>query len=113
MRRALADAATLIRSKNAGPFWLTFDVMFEDAHVYRAVRDQQVINADRVAALYRQDPTVVRIFAVDSALAIKVSFPRPASSGSANDTDVFGGQQYAPLMDLEFELDEVAADARR
>jgi Domain of unknown function (DUF4387) len=113
LRRTLAGAAMLIRSKNAGPFWLTFDVMFDDAGVYRAVRDQRVITVDRLAALYHQDPSVVRIFTVDSALAIKVSFPRPASSGSASDTDVFGGQQYAPLMDLEFELEPDAAEARR
>jgi hypothetical protein len=46
------------------------------------------------------------VFAHDTALAIKVSFPRPVSSGSALDTDVFGGQQYAPLMDLTVELPE-------
>jgi hypothetical protein len=36
----------------------------------------------------------------DSARAIKVSFPRPRTSGSPHDSDVFGGQQYAPLLDL-------------
>jgi hypothetical protein len=34
------------------------------------------------------------------ALAIKVSFPRPQSSGSKYDSDVYGGQQYAPLLGL-------------
>jgi hypothetical protein len=37
----------------------------------------------------------------DAALAIKVSFPRPQSSGSMRDSDVYGGQQYAPLLDLD------------
>jgi Domain of unknown function (DUF4387) len=104
VRKTLAETAKLIRSKNAGPFWLTFDVMFDDADVYRSVRDQDVLNVDRVASLFGQDPAVVRVFAHDSALAVKVSFPRPSSSGSALDTDVFGGQQYAPLMDLTVEL---------
>ena len=27
----LADLAKLVRSKNAGPFWLTIDIMFDDA----------------------------------------------------------------------------------
>jgi len=104
VRKTLAEAAKLIRSKNAGPFWLTFDVMFDEPEVYRCVRDQDVLNIDRVARLFGQDPAVVRVFTHDSALAVKVSFPRPNSSGSALDTDVFGGQQYAPLMDLTVEL---------
>src|SRR5450759_1702978 len=100
MEQTLAEIAKLIRSKNAGPFWLTFDVMFADAATYRRVRDQHVITIDVVSRLYHQPPDHVRVFAHDSALAIKVSMPRPQSSGSAFDTDVFGGQQYAPLMDL-------------
>ena len=27
----LGDLAKLVRSKNAGPFWLTIDIMFDDA----------------------------------------------------------------------------------
>jgi hypothetical protein len=100
VEQTLAQVARLIRSKNAGPFWLTFDVMFADASMYRRVRDQRVINVDVVSRLYNQPRDHVSVFAHDSALAIKVSMPRQHSSGSAFDTDVFGGQQYAPLMDL-------------
>jgi hypothetical protein len=109
VRKRLGEIAQLIRSKNAGPFWLTFDVMFDDAEVYRCVRDQHVLSIEQIAVSYRQDPASVLVFAHDTALAIKVSFPRPVSSGSARDTDVFGGQQYAPLMDLTVELPERSA----
>src|SRR6266566_6185465 len=98
VRKPLAEVAKLIRSKNAGPFWLTFDVMFQDPELYRRARDQRVITADLVARLYRVDPALVKVFDCDSALALKVSFPRLHSSGSPADTDVFGGQQYAPLL---------------
>jgi hypothetical protein len=37
----------------------------------------------------------------DAALAIKISFPRKHSSGSAYDNDAFGGQQYAPILGLK------------
>lgn len=104
MPTKLADAAKLIRSKNAGPFWLTLDVMFDDPAVYLQVRDQQVITPERIAALYGLDATQVQVFAADSALAIKASMPRAQSSGSPADSDVFGGQQYAPILDLEVEL---------
>ena len=98
------EAASLIRSKNAGPFWLTFDVMFDNLDIYEAVRDQEVLNAGTVGALFRQEQSAVRVFAHDSARAIKISFLRPVSSGSARDRDVFGGQQYAPLLDLTVEF---------
>jgi hypothetical protein len=106
MEQTLAQVARLIRSKNAGPFWLTFDVMFADAAMYQRVRDQRVITVDVVSLLYHQPREQVSVFAHDSALAIKVSMPRPQSSGSAFDTDVLGGQQYAPLMDLTVVVDD-------
>lgn len=96
----IADLAVLVRSKNAGPFWLTIDIMFDDEGKYRRVRDNNVVNRDLVARLYRRDPGDIIVVNHDAALAIKVSFPRPCSSGSKYDSDVYGGQQYAPLLDL-------------
>ena len=34
----LGELAKLVRSKNAGPFWLTIDIMFDDADAYRRAR---------------------------------------------------------------------------
>ncbi len=101
MAQTIGDLAVLVRSKNAGPFWLTYDIMFDDPAVYRKVRDANVINRDKVAELFRRRPEELIVVNHDAALAIKVSFPRPHSSGSALDSDVFGGQQYAPLLSLE------------
>jgi Domain of unknown function (DUF4387) len=106
--KTLAETAKLIRSKNAGPFWLTFDVMFDDEAVYRRVRDQGVLTVEVVSRLYAVPADQVLLFADDNALAIKASIPRPRSSGSALDTDIFGGQQYAPLLDLSVELEGAA-----
>ena len=100
VRRRIRDLAKLVRSKNAGPFWLTFDIMFDDPDIYRQVRDSNLIDKATILRLYPQDPDRVMVFACDAALAIKVSFPRSRSSGSPLDSDVFGGQQYAPLLDL-------------
>ncbi len=100
MPNTVGDLAVLVRSKNAGPFWLTFDVMFDDEKVYRRVRDSAVINRNDVARLFHRTVDEVIVVNHDSALAIKVSFPRPHSSGSKLDSDVYGGQQYAPLLTL-------------
>jgi hypothetical protein len=103
--KTLGEVAKLVRSKNAGPFWLTLDVMFDDRETYEAVRNQRVLTVDLIGRLYAQSPERVLVFAHDAAMAFKVSFPRPHSSGSPLDTDVFGGQQYAPLLDLPVQIE--------
>jgi hypothetical protein len=97
----IADLAVLVRSKNAGPFWLTIDIMFDNETAYRRVRDSDVVNRAAVARMFGRKPGEVITVNHDAAMAIKVSFPRPQSSGSKYDNDVYGGQQYAPLLSLE------------
>jgi Domain of unknown function (DUF4387) len=97
----LASLARLIRSKNAGPFVLTFDIMFEDEARYRRVRDAGVITPECIAALYGLPASKVQLFFCDHALAVKASIPRPVTQGDVGDSDGHGGQQYAPLMDIE------------
>jgi hypothetical protein len=104
VRVRIADIACLVRSKNAGPFWLTFDVLVDDDELYSKIRASHLFDAETIAPLFRQRPEDVQVFAVDAARAFKVSFPRPQSSGSPLDPDVFGGQQYAPLLDLEIDI---------
>jgi Domain of unknown function (DUF4387) len=99
----LKDVATLVRSKNAGPFWLTLDIMFGDADSYRRSVEQDIVTRERVAAVFQLPVETVSVFTHDVAQAIKVSFPRPVSSGSPRDSDVFGGQQYAPVLDFAFD----------
>ena len=98
---ALASMARLIRSKNAGPFVLTFDIMFEYEARYRRVRDSGVITRELVASLYNLPAERVQLFFCDPALAVKASIPRPVTQGDVGDSDGHGGQQYAPLMDIE------------
>ena len=97
----LWQVSKLIRSKNAGPFELTFDVIFNDRATYEKVRDAGVLNRDWFAKTYRLAPEVVSIIHYDAASAIKITIPRPAISGDVDDTDVFGGQQYGPLVELD------------
>ena len=97
----LWQIAKLIRSKNAGPFELTFDVIFESRAAYERVRDAGIINAAWFARVYQLEPERVSVIQYDAASAIKITLPRPTASGDVDDTDVFGGQQYGPLVDLE------------
>ena len=97
----LWQISKLIRSKNSGPFELTFDVIFKDRESYERVRAADVLNARWFAKTYRLTPEVVSVIHYDAANAIKITIPRPVISGDISDTDVFGGQQYGPLVDLE------------
>jgi hypothetical protein len=100
MTTTLGELAALIRSKNAGPFMLTFDVMFDDPAVYARVRDAGVITREAVAGLFSQPLDTIEIYWVEAALAVKVSFPRPTIQGSLDDTDMHGGQQFCQFLDM-------------
>ena len=97
----LWQVTKLIRSKNSGPFEVTFDVIFKDRESYEKVRDAGVINTEWFARTYRLTPEVISIINYDAANAIKITIPRPFISGDVDDTDVFGGQQHGPLVDIE------------
>jgi Domain of unknown function (DUF4387) len=98
--RTLQSALASIRSKNAGPFTVTFDLFFTDRETFLDVVGQKVLTNEVVGALYGLEPAQVRIFEFEPALAIKVSVPRLVPGGSPGDSDVAGGQQFVPLLDI-------------
>jgi hypothetical protein len=99
----LAELASLIRSKNAGPFILTFDIIFPDDESYRRVKKSGALTTARFAALFRCPQQQVRFFECDNARAFKFSIPRPIVQGDLGDGDMHGGQQFIPLMDIEIQ----------
>ena len=103
--RELWQFTKLIRSKNAGPFELTFDIMFKDEDSFREVMTSGKLSAELIAQLYRVDLKQVRFFVVESLLTVKISIPRPVFSGNVGDTDVYGGQFHGPLVRLEVKAD--------
>ena len=104
MAKKLGDLARLIRSKNAGPFELTFDIMFEDRETYEQVKRSGVISAQLFSRMYSTPIDLVRVYEYDPAFAIKITIPRPVVSGAIGDSDVHGGQQFGPLVELEIPL---------
>jgi hypothetical protein len=97
----LGEMAQLVRSKNAGPFWMTIDVMFDSADAYETVKRSGAITEATMARALKRDSHDLIITMHDAALAVKISYPRDFSSGAPCDSDVFGGQQYAGVLDLE------------
>ena len=97
----LGDIARVCKSKNAGPFQLTVDVVFDDVALYQRVKHSGVLCAELFARLYGVSAGKVLFTPYDAACAFKATFPRLLSSGDVGDTDVYGCQQHAPLLDVE------------
>ena len=105
MKVCLKDIANVIRSKNAGPFELTLDVLLKDAEMFEKLKAADIINKKTIAALYRvAEEDVISIVYFPNAKAIKATIVRPLPSGALGERDVYGAQQHAPLVNFTFEL---------
>lgn len=96
----LRDVAVFVRSKNAGPFMLTIDLFFHNAQECEQALTAGVLTPVAIADIYDLEASAVKLIHVAPAYAIKISFPRPLAAGDIGDSDVAGGQQFAPLLDL-------------
>lgn len=97
----LGKLAQLIRSKNAGPFWITFDIVFENVEDFERVVCAKVLTKEWISGTYKIPQDTLIFVEIPAARAIKFSFPRPRIQGDLGETDMYSGQQYAPLLDLQ------------
>lgn len=96
----LADVCRHIRSKNAGPFWITVDLFFANAQAYARWVDAPALQADALAPLFGIASADVKRFAIPDLCVLKLSYPRQQPQGGALERDMHGGQQYVRLLDL-------------
>lgn len=100
--QSLSSLAKTIRSKNAGVDLITFDVIFTDRATYERVKRARVLTRESICKLYRIAPERIADFVeFDPGNAIKFTIFRLRPSGSPGDPDIFGAQQYAPLLDIQ------------
>lgn len=98
----LVDLAKTIRSKNAETDRITFDIIFSEKEKYEMVKNSKIINREFIAQLFDININRITDFVeYDPANAIKFTINRLKPSGSPGDSDVFGSQQHAPLLDIE------------
>lgn len=106
MQVKLRDIASVIRSKNAGPYELTLDVLLQSDEMFQKLQEADVINKKSIAKLYGlPEEDVLSIVYFPNARAIKATLVRPMPSGAMGERDVYGAQQHAPLVNFTFELD--------
>lgn len=97
----LRDLTKVLRSKNAGPFMVTFDLMFRNREDMEKVIESDVLTVDWLSTLLKCAREEITVHVYPPANAIKITIPRRHSSGSFDDSDVFGCQQHAGLLDIE------------
>lgn len=98
----LSQLAKTVRSKNAGVDLITFDIIFRERAAYERVKRAKVLTRESVAQLYGLAPErIVDFVEFDPGYAIKFTITRLRPSGSPGDPDIFGSQQYAPLLDVD------------
>ncbi len=104
MKKSIMDVARVIRSKNSGPYELTLDVMFSDRRSFELFRSRGIISAELMSRLYGVEQSeVLGIVYFEPSNAVKVTIRRKIASGDPGDTDIYGAQQHAPLLGLQFE----------
>jgi hypothetical protein len=101
----IAEIAEVCKSKNAGPFELTIDVVFGSRDTFDRVAETGVLNAALFARLYGVAETDVLFTPYPAGNAFKATLPRRIPSGDVGDTDIYGAQQHAPLLDVEIPLE--------
>lgn len=104
--RNICELARTIRSKNAGYFAVTVEIIFDDREVYNRLKASGAINLDSLAKAYDVPLEKVTNFQYyDPGMGIKANFLKDTASGGAGETDVYGCQQYAPLLKIEVPWD--------
>ena len=105
--RTLSDIATVVRSKNAGPYDITVDILFDSQAVYQLVKASDILTSDVISRLYNIPVSEV-IWAgfYDAALALQgyVSSRKRngkmVAAGGFMENDVHASQHHVELLTL-------------
>jgi Domain of unknown function (DUF4387) len=90
------DVASVLRSKNAGPFFFTIDVFLPDKELWEKTR--KVLTPERVAEAYRVPTSEIQgVYPLEAALAVKVTIRKQVLADDPGNTDVIASQQHLPL----------------
>ena len=97
--KKLIDYTKILRSKNAGPLFITFDLIFRGSEEMKYVLKN--LKRSDVAGAYGADEVDIDIIAYEVVNSIKITFPRKDISGSLCDGDIYGCQMHMPLANIE------------
>jgi hypothetical protein len=93
-----------VRSKNAGPFWVTIDLFFDGPDSYRRYADSPALGPELIQRLCGADPRLVRKYPVPKLHMVKISYARTNVQGGEVERDMHCGQQYVRLLNVELDI---------
>ena len=96
----LGEKVKKIRSKNAGPFWITVDIFCGDKEVYKDVSNK--LKNSKISSLLMISERNLKRFEIDNLNVIKFSFPRKTIQGNIFDRDMHSAQLAVLLSELKF-----------
>lgn len=105
------DVCHHVRSKQAGPFWVTIDLFFDGPETFREYSESPALAGTLFARLYGTDAKLVKHFPVPELNVLKVSFPRSSPQGGVVERDMHAGQQYVRLLDVKLAAEDQSAEA--
>lgn len=94
------DVCRAVRSKNAGPYWVTIDLFFNSAENFQRYANSDAIGPATFERLFGANPALVKRFPVPSLDMVKISYPRSSPQGGMVERDLHCGQQFVRLLDL-------------
>jgi hypothetical protein len=97
------DVCRHLRSKNAGPFWVTVDLFFNSQDNFEKYHDCSALGPELFQRLYGTNPALVRRYSIPSLLTVKISYPRVSPLGGVVERDMHSGQQYVRLLDVKLD----------
>lgn len=93
------DVAEKVRSKNAGPFWVTIDIFCGSAEAFERVKTGLATEA--VAMRFDTPVQLMKRFDIESLNVVKISVPRPTVQGTVMDRDMHGAGWAALVAEME------------
>ena len=97
----IGETVRYVRSKNAGPFWLSIDAFWKAPEDTYRIADAFERNREWIAQVFQVEPGLLKIFPLPDISVTKLSVPRNPIQGSRDERDMHGGQQYVTLLDIE------------
>ncbi len=96
----ISEVCRHVRSKNAGPFWVTVDFFFKDEQSYTRYHASPTLRPELFQRLFGADPALVKYVPVPTLKMVKISYPRSNPQGWMGERDMHAGQQFARLLDV-------------
>ena len=94
----LSQKVSRIRSKNAGPFWITIDIFCGSKEAFKEVRHS--LDNTQISQLFQIPGQTLKRFEIENLNVIKFSFPRKVIQGHIHDRDMHGAQLAVLLSEL-------------